>query len=201
MIKNDTIANEVVSFLNHQGDSKVINIPANTIISNEGEKCLNFALVLEGKIKVFKSSLEGKLITLYYINPNEGCVLTAAAIFNELPFPASAQAVVDCKVILFPAHLVVSYFDKSEVWRKFIFSLLSNKMASLITMVDDLAFHKLEDRLYSWISLNQTNDILDITHQELAEQMASTREVISRSLKNLEKKKLISLSRGKIILM
>jgi CRP/FNR family transcriptional regulator len=192
---------EVITFLKEQDSAKTITVPADTVVGFEGKKCLNFTLVLEGKIKVYKTSMDGKLITLYYINQNEGCILTTASIINDLPLPAMAQTITECKVITFPAHLLINYFDISQAWRKFVFSLISNKMASLVTMVDDLAFHKLDERLLSWLNRNASNNIIDTTHQEIADQLASTREVISRSLKKLEKSGLISLSRGKIHLL
>jgi CRP/FNR family transcriptional regulator len=188
----------VLAFLNSQSEVKNINVPANTIVANEGERCLNFSLVLKGKIKVYKTSEEGKLITLYYINKNEGCILTSASILNNAPFPAMAVTVSDCEIITFPANRMFDYFDKSKVWRKYIFSLISNKMTNLLTMVDDLAFHKLDARLYGWLQKNHHHGVVDATHQVIAEQLASSREVISRLLKSLEKKGLISLSRGKI---
>ena len=189
---------ELINHIKSQPEVRTINVAAHTTVAVEGEKCLNFSLVLEGKIKVYKISEGGKLITLYHINKNEGCILTTASIFNNLPFPAMAETITDCKIITFPARLLLTYFDNNAAWRKFIFSLLLNKMATLVTMVDDLAFQKLDGRLLSWLNNNQQNSIINLTHQEIAEQLGSTREVISRSLKTLEKKGFISLFRGKI---
>lgn len=199
-IKKD-IMDEVFRFIRDQPQAKIVNVPANTIVGVEGEKCLNFSLVLDGKIKVYKTSDDGKLITLYHINKNEGCILTSASIFNDLPLPAMAITTTHCRVISFPAKLLATCFNENKAWREFIFSMLLNKMAALVTMVDDLAFHKLEERLVSWLKNNQQAGVIEMTHQEIANQLASTREVISRSLKTLENKGLIVLSRGKIELV
>jgi CRP/FNR family transcriptional regulator len=197
----DEDMSEVIGFVESKCETKVVKIPANTMVASEGMRCVNFSLVIEGAIKVYKTSEDGKIITLYHINKNEGCILTTASIFNDLPFPAMAQTISECKVITFPAHYLTQYFNENLAWRKFIFSMLLDKMATLVNVVDDLAFYKLDKRLMHWLYSNKKAGVVEATHQEIANQLASTREVISRSLKKLEKQKLIQLSRGKIVVM
>ena len=192
---------EILNFLQSKAEVKSLGLPKNTTVAFEGMFCDSFNFLLSGKIKVFKVSEDGKLLTLYYINKNEGCILTTASILNNIPIPAMAETVTDCKVLSIPARFVERYFNESSVWRQFIFSLLSKKMSGLVDVVNDLAFHSLEGRLFDWLVKNQKNGIVFVTHQEIADQLASTREVISRTLKIIEKKNKIKLSRGKITLV
>ena len=194
-------SSEILDFLLSQPEAKTINVPKKTTVAFEGIQCQSFNFLLSGKIKVFKISESGKLLTLYYINKNEGCILTTASIVNKVPIPAMAETVTDCQVLSIPAICVEKYFEESKVWRNFVFSLLTKKMAGLVDVVNDLAFHHLDERLYDWLSNNNEKQVVNSTHQEIADQLASTREVISRSLKSIEKTGKIKLSRGKITLM
>ncbi len=191
----------IIDFLLSQPEVKTVNVPKKTTVAFEGTLCQSFNFLLSGKIKVFKISESGKLLTLYYINKNEGCILTAASIVNKVPIPAMAETITDCQVLSIPSGCVENYFEESKVWRRFVFSLLTQKMAGLVDVVNDLAFHHLDERLYDWLINNHENQVVNLTHQEIADQLASTREVISRSLKFIEKKGKIKLSRGKITLM
>ncbi len=194
-------SSEILDFLLSQTEAKTLSVPKKTTVAFEGVQCQSFNFLLSGKIKVFKISESGKLLTLYYIHKNEGCILTTASIVNKVPIPAMAETVTDCQVLSIPAGCVEKYFEESKVWRNFIFSLLAQKMVGLVNVVNDLAFHHLDERLYDWLTNNNENQMVNSTHQEIAEQLASTREVISRSLKSIEKKGKIKLSRGKITLM
>jgi CRP/FNR family transcriptional regulator len=202
MIKtNLKSSSEILDFLLSQPEAKTVNVPKKTTVAFEGVQCQSFNFLLSGKIKVFKISERGKLLTLYYINKNEGCILTTASIVNKVPIPAMAETVTDCQVLSIPAICVEKYFEESKLWRNFVFSLLTQKMAGLVDVVNDLAFHHLDERLYDWLRNNNENKVVNSTHQEIADQLASTREVISRSLKSIEKTGKIKLSRGKITLM
>lgn len=202
-MKNDTNQKslEIINFLLSKPETKTLDVPKKTTVAFEGVQCQSFNFLLSGKIKVFKISQSGKLLTLYYINENEACILTTASIVNNVPIPAMAETVTDCKVLSIPADCVEKFFDESKVWRNFIFSLLTKKMSGLVDIVNDLAFHHLDERLYDWLTNNHDDKIIHSTHQEIADQLASTREVISRSLKSIEKKGKIKLSRKKISLM
>jgi CRP/FNR family transcriptional regulator len=202
MIKtNLKSSSEILDFLLSQPEAKTVNVPKKTTVAFEGVQCQSFDFLLSGKIKVFKISERGKLLTLYYINKNEGCILTTASIVNKVPIPAMAETVTDCQVLSIPAICVEKYFEESKLWRNFVFSLLTQKMAGLVDVVNDLAFHHLDERLYDWLRNNNENKVVNSTHQEIADQLASTREVISRSLKSIEKTGKVKLSRGKITLM
>ena len=179
--------------------TKNISICSGSIICTEGQICTDLVVVISGVVRVYKPSVDGRSISLYHISSGQSCILTAGCILNNEQFPAIAEAKTDVKGIAISAARVSHWMDDSTVWRNYIFSILSSRFIDVIKLADSLAFQQLDVRLGTWLSRHESgkNEILS-THQEIAEELASSREVISRLLKSFEKQGLICLSRGKI---
>ena len=190
----------ILNFL-AQKSIKTIQVPKFTQISQAGDDCEYLIVLTKGSVKVSTASEEGKSITLYYIYSGESCVLTASSIMNHQQFNASATTQDDTEGYMIPKQQVLDWLKTEPQWQDFMFNLLEKRMGELLTKVNQLAFNSLENRLLNWINLHPSKTTLEITHQTIAEELASSREVISRLLKKLEQQGYVKLHRGKITII
>jgi CRP/FNR family transcriptional regulator len=157
---------------------------------------------------------DGLMITLYHIDPGQSCVLSSGCILNHRPFPAQATCLTDVEAFLVPAARVQQWTRDNELWRSFMFETLSSRLSHLIELVDSLVFKTVPERLWDWLLANavpQTlNDATDLsaqpprgvvtrTHQQIADELGTSREVVSRALKQLEKAGRVRLHRGQVV--
>jgi len=191
---------EVLGFLAIKSHDKVVLIPKDTVVCRLGDKCEGFVVLTQGSVKVLRIAEDGRHITLYYIRAGEGCVLTAACLLNQQGFPAIAVTQELSAGYMITKNQFKNWLDSESVWRSFVFGLLALRMGDLILKVDQLAFDSLETRLMHWLTVQPQAPNVKVTHQQVAQELASSREVISRSLKKLESKGLIALKRGEILL-
>ena len=188
----------LLHFLQHQEGVQTIIVPADVTVCQSGDVCENLVIVLEGQVKVFRPATNGRSLTLYYVNANESCILTASCILNKTPFPAFAVTTTEVKALSIPPEKVIDWLEHEPMWQKYMFGLLSQRMINLIELVDTVAFETLDVRLSDWLLSNIDQQPIKTTHQKIAEDLASSREVISRLLKKFEKNGLIELGRGTI---
>ncbi|MBT8400928.1 MAG: Crp/Fnr family transcriptional regulator [Rhodothermia bacterium] len=175
---------------------------AGSFISMEGDMCSTFAVVLEGVARVYKTGSSGREITLYRIRSGEGCVLTASCIVGRSEFPAYAVAETDMSVALLGAADFRSWVARFPEWQQFVFRLVSGRLVSVIEVVEEVAFQRLDARIISHL-LHAAGDHNRVrtTHERIADDLGSSREVVSRVLKDLEKAGFVALSRGQVKLL
>ena len=174
-------------------------IPSGRDIFVEGDQVDGIALMMSGVVRVYKLGETGREITLYRFGEGESCVITANAILNQQGFPAIAQVEQDAEAVMIPAEVFSNWVKQYDPWRDFVFSLVSDRLASVMEIVDEVAFQRMDRRVASFL-LNRSelqNPIL-ITHQEIANEIGSSREVISRLLQDFSNRELVRLSRGEI---
>ncbi len=174
-------------------------------ICDERSRCSHLPLLLEGVARIFKSGENGKEITLYRIRPGESCVLTAACILSDLPFPATATVEQRLDVVLVPADFVRAWIGRDEAWREYLFGLVANRLASIIQVVEEVVFQRLDQRIACFL-LREGKEgdrlrVIVATHQDLADELGTSREVVSRLLKAFEQRGCVRLSRGRIELL
>ena len=182
------------------GICQSISIPKDKTICQEADNCQMLPLILQGTIRVSKLSETGREITLYRIKPGESCVVTASSILGSTGFPALAVTETDVQAVLVPSDRLIAWLHQSDPWQQFIFRLVSMRIGEIIDIVEDIAFHRLDCRLAEFL-LKKTsieNPSIRTTHNEIATELGSSREVISRILKHFEQKNILELSRGKI---
>lgn len=175
-----------------------VEIPKGTVILKEDSYIKEIPLVIEGKIKVRKSDETGKEIILYHISPGESCILSITSCINEKQSNAEAITEEASTLVVVPSSKVKEWMDTSKSWRKFVMQLYYTRLDSLLQLVDGISFKQTDSRLYEKLQKLQAKegDTIRITHQELANEIGTAREVISRLLKQLEKEGYISLERG-----
>lgn len=166
----------------------------------EGSYIKAVPLLLEGRIKVRKADQSGKEIILYFIEPRESCILTITSCLNEKESKAEAIVVKDVRLILIPAERLRAWMTIFSTWRKFVYNLYYMRMSELLNLVDQIAFQQLDLRILKKLKDKQESfgNELNLTHQQLANELGTAREVVTRLLNNLEKDGSIELGRGKI---
>jgi len=173
--------------------------PMGTSIAADGSECGQLAIVTSGRVRVYKLSETGREITLYRIEAGDSCVLTASCIMSQMPFPAIAVTETDCEAVVLPAGQVRNWLVDSPVWSLFIFGLISRRLSEVIAVLEDIAFHHVDERVSAYLIARASNSpTFRVTHQQIAADLGTTREVISRILKDFERKGLIKGSRGQI---
>ena len=179
--------------------SKQVVLPAKTTIFHPGESCQNYMLVISGSIKVFTCSENGKELVLYHITRGNSCIITTSCLLSTEKYPAEGVTESDVVALVIPAKVFNQYLDESTSFRKLIFESYSKKISTLIALINKISFSRLDLRIARFLLENSSvNTPLIITHQSLATELGSAREVISRQLKEFENKGWVKLSRGKI---
>ncbi|MFK5983863.1 MAG: Crp/Fnr family transcriptional regulator [Pseudomonadota bacterium] len=179
--------------------AKQIVLSADTTIFHQGEQCQNYMLVISGSIKVFTRSENGKAIVLYHITNGHSCVLTTSCLLSTDTYPAEGITETDVVALAIPAAIFNEFVDQSAGFRQLVFNTYGNKISRLIALVNKISFSRLDLRIAHFLLENSSiNTPLITTHQSLANELGSAREVISRQLKEFENKGWVKLSRGKI---
>jgi len=181
--------------------SREKSIPSGSQIYVAGDACSAIAFVLSGEIRVYKVGQTGREITLYEIGPGETCILNASCILSGTAYPAHAIAASDVDLLLVPSEAFRRLVDEHETMRDFVFALLSSRLSGVMELVEEVAFGRMDERLIEYLVEKSENNILEATHQKIANDLGSSREVVSRLLKDLERKKQVRLSRNSITLL
>jgi CRP/FNR family transcriptional regulator len=165
----------------------------------EGDRCACLPLVLEGQARVYKLGENGREITLYRVEPGETCIMTASCILSNVAFPAFAVTETEVEAVVIPPETLHEWLNKFQIWREFVFGILATRLADVISVVEEVAFRRVDRRIADYLlhSVHGGNAVMR-THQEIAFDIGTSREVVSRILKDFEREGLISLSRGEI---
>lgn len=166
----------------------------------EGDQCDHLALITEGSARVFKLAESGREITLYRVEPGECCILTASCMLSGERFPANATVESDLHAVLIPQRQVTAWMGESPVWRQFLWKLLAERLGDVISLVEEVAFRRMDERLGEYLAdhAEHRGRVLQATHQQIAADLGTSREVVSRMLKDFEQRGLLQLSRGRI---
>lgn len=192
-----------------QADSSLVNelrqhaqfarIPAGHDVFVDGDRVDGIALLLSGVVRVYKIGETGREITLYRFGLGQSCILSANAILSQKSFPAIATVEEDAEAVMIPADVFRRWVNKYDLWREFVFDLLSERLSTVMAVVDEVVFKRMDRRVASLL-LNQAEvqNPMRVTHQEIAAELGSSREVISRILEDFSREELIEAGRGTI---
>jgi CRP/FNR family transcriptional regulator, anaerobic regulatory protein len=174
-------------------------IPAGHDVFVDGDRVDGIALLLSGVVRVYKIGETGREITLYRFGLGQSCILSANAILSDKSFPAIATVEEDAEAVMIPADVFREWVNKYSLWREFVFDLLSDRLSTVMAVVDEVVFKRMDRRVASFL-LNQARvqNPMRVTHQEIAAELGSSREVISRILEDFSREELISSGRGTI---
>jgi CRP/FNR family transcriptional regulator len=153
-------------------------------------------MVLSGSLQVSKATDGAKQIRLYDISPGECCPLTSSCLMGGDSFPASVAVEVETEAVLVPAELFLSLVGRSPSFRRLVFGQFTKRLGSVIELVEALAFRRLDERLWDFLVKEQCDRRVGLTHQEIADRLGTSREVVSRLLKEFEAKGWLVTHRG-----
>jgi len=174
-------------------------IPEGRDVFIEGDHVDAIALLISGVVRVYKIGETGREITLYRFGNGESCILTANAILSQKNFPAVATVEKEAEAVMIPADIFRDWVRRYDLWREFVFELLSQRLSAVMAIVEEVAFRRMDARLASHlIDRSRNTDMIHGTHQEIAAELGSSREVISRILEDFSAQGLIEVSRGTI---
>ncbi len=191
---------ELISALTSEGRS--LSFAHEQEILSHGSEVSLIPLVLKGSIRVLRDDPSGKEILLYYIQPGESCVLSILAGTKAQRSQIRAIVQAGTEVWVFPSHCLKLWAQNHASWNQFVLELYTIRFEELVQVVNELAFSRVDERL---LDLLQTRaklaggSLIQATHQQLADELGTAREVVSRLLKKLEQEKRVELGRGKII--
>ena len=174
---------------------QVLEVPAGTPMFGEGSPCRQFPLVLEGSIRVSKCS-EGRELPLYRVGPGESCVLTSGCLVGARDYPANGVVELDARLVVLPRVVFDELMATHPPFRQYVFSLFADRLAELMVLVEAVAFHRLDRRLAA--TLLGRGRIVAMTHQQLADELGSVREMVTRLLRGFADQGLVRLTRGAI---
>lgn len=159
----------------------------------------NLLVVEKGCLRVFKRSSDGRMFTLYRVKPGECCGLTVSCILNNTRFPAIVEVEDDVVAYTVSAQHIRKWLRKDTLWQSYIFQQLTNKFSQLTDLTDNLVFHNMESRIANLLC-RRLGDcrVICATHQCIANEVGTSREVVSRSLRLLESHGYIKLNRGQV---
>ncbi|KAI7257275.1 hypothetical protein KC345_g10830 [Hortaea werneckii] len=179
-----------------------MKVEANYVIE-EGQFLEYAVLMLEGTIRMYKISAGGREITLYRIHGGECCPLMTTSILGESEYEASACVETASLALLIPVNTFRDWIDRYQGFRQFIFKSFANRILIMSSLLDSINFKSIRGRIAEYLvqHSHDSGDRLSITHDTLSVELGTAREVISRTLKQLEKEGLIMLSRGQITLV
>jgi CRP/FNR family transcriptional regulator len=177
----------------------LIRIPKGQDVFVEGDHVDAIALLISGVVRVYKIGETGREITLYRFGNGESCILTANAILSQKNFPAIATVEKEAEAVMIPADAFRDWVRRYDLWREFVFELLSQRLSSVMAIVEEIAFRRMDARLASLLlERSLRSDLIHITHHEIAAELGSSREVISRILEDFSAQGIIQVSRGNI---
>lgn len=177
---------------------KVMALPQGAVIFRAGDHCPGLPLVVRGSVKVQMTGVSGNRIVLYRMGANDICTLSIGCLMSGHGYRAEAVVEEDAEAILVPRPLFDDMMAVSAEFRAGIMASYGRRLDDLMLLVEEVAFRRMDERLEDWLAARAGRGVITITHQELAVELGTAREVVSRLLKELEKQGRVALSRGRI---
>lgn len=184
--------------------ARVQSTEAGTILFHENMVCEYFMLILEGCIRVFKESNEGREVTLYRVEPGQLCIHNLNSLVDGIQYPIIARAEKPVRGLMISRAAFKQALDESSSFRNYVLRTLTGRISHMADLISGFAFDRLDLRVACWLNEQFEKSCgrpIQVTHSDVADELGTTREMISRILKDFEHKRCIQLARGKIHLV
>lgn len=184
--------------------SKTLTIKAGEVILDIGQTVRTMPIIVEGLVKVSRIDEDGRELLLYYVNPNESCAMTFTCCMQQYPSEVRAVAEEDVTMLSVPVGVMDEWLVKFPTWKAFVMRTIRERFNEMLKTIDQIAFQKLDERLITYLkekSKHSGSAVINLSHQQIADELATSRVVISRLLKKLENDKKVLLFRNQIKIM
>lgn len=181
-------------------NAPLIDLPAGSQVFAEHQPCQGFPLLIEGSIKVVKLASSGRELMLYRVEPGGSCIISSACLLGRSDYNARGIAETPLRLLILPTASFNRLLAEHASFRGFVFHLFAERIGELMQLVEEVAFTRLDQRLAKRI-LASPQSVLNITHQQLALDLGSVREIISRLLKGFAAQGLVSLGREQVTIL
>ncbi len=183
-------------------ESRVMKVPSGTVVFGPGSVPDSLLFLIAGRVRVQQTSESGRDIVLYRVEAGESCVLTTACLLAHEPYSAEGVTETDTIAVAIPRGAFDRLMASSREFREFVLTAYARRITDLFRVIDDVAFGRIDVRLAGrLLSLATEGDELATTHQQLATELGTAREVVSRVLHDFQKRGFVAQSRGRITLL
>ncbi|WP_428034275.1 Crp/Fnr family transcriptional regulator [Amphritea sp.] len=179
-----------------------VELPAGQVVFHQGDACSHYIIVVAGVVKVLGRNANGRELVLYRIENQGSCVLTTSCLLGAEDYPAEGVTETEVTAFLIPLAEFQRAIAESEGLRRFIFDSYGERLAKLIGLVQEIAFERIEKRLARYLIEHVGPGFILLTsHQEIADELGTAREVISRQLKVFQQQEWVALSRNQVLFL
>ncbi len=192
-LMNEIIANGVIKI-----------IPAGEVLMRTGQFIKSTMLILEGNVKVFRENEDGGEFLMYFLQPGEACAISIICAAKTEASRVMAKTTEETTVLMIPLQLLDRWMLDYTSWYHFVLSTYRNRFDELLTLIDQVAFRNMDERLLSYLERHakvHNSSIVSLSHQQIADELNSSREVISRLLKKMEQRHMVILHRNAVELI
>lgn len=185
-------------------NGQIITVKAGDTIMDIGQIVRTMPLIVSGTVKVSRVDEEGRELLLYYVHSNESCAMTFTCCMQHQPSEIKAVAEEDVTLIALPVSVMDEWLMKYPSWKNFVMNTIRNRFNELLKTIDQIAFQNMDQRLIHYLkekSKATGSSLINLSHEQIAQEMATSRVVISRLLKKLENDKKLLLYRNQIKLL
>jgi CRP/FNR family transcriptional regulator, anaerobic regulatory protein len=179
-------------------------VEAGQKLLNMGDTVKQIPIVLKGRLRISRMEEDGRELLLYYVNPVESCAMTFTCCMQQYPSEIQAEAEEDTELLAIPISVMDEWLVKYPTWKAFVMKTIRGRFNELLGTIDQIAFHKLDERLVHFLkekSKASGSALINLSHEQIAANLATSREVVSRLLKKLENDKKLLLYRNQIKLL
>jgi CRP/FNR family transcriptional regulator len=179
-------------------------IEAGQKLLSMGDTVKQIPIVLKGRLRISRMEEDGRELLLYYVNPIESCAMTFTCCMQQYPSEIQAEAEEDTELLTIPISVMDEWLVKYPTWKAFVMKTIRGRFNELLGTIDQIAFHKLDERLVHFLkekSKASGSALINLSHEQIAANLATSREVVSRLLKKLENDKKLLLYRNQIKLL
>lgn len=177
---------------------------AGDVIMRTGQYIKSTVLVLEGQIKIYRENQDGGEFLMYYLGAGQACAVSMICAIQSQTSEIMAQAEEDTEVLMIPIRLIDDMMNKYKTWYQFVIQTYRSRFDELLSVVDNIAFRNMDERLEFYLKRyadKSAKKMIELSHQQIADDLNSSREVISRLLKKMEQQNLVKLHRNLIELV
>ncbi|MEI7472366.1 MAG: Crp/Fnr family transcriptional regulator [Chitinophagaceae bacterium] len=199
---NEIFEPELLAEIEKKG--QYTSVKEGTVIMDFGDIVRVMPLILKGSVKVSRMEEDGKELLLYYINAGETCAMSFTCCMQQQPSEIKAVAEEDVDMLLIPVNVMDEWISRFSTWKSFVMNTIRARFAELLKTIDQVAFQKLDERLINYLHQKEKatgSSLINLSHQQIADELATSRVVISRLLKKLENDKKLLLYRNQIKLL